>query len=128
MLTNPILAIDGYKVSHREQYPLGTTRIYSNFTPRSDRFFASPLPDGQLVFFGLQGFLQWFMVDLFNQQFFAQPEEQVVGEYKRLMDSYIGQDRVCVEHIRALHRLGQRVGRRQQGEDEGTSADHHQYA
>lgn len=106
MLTNPILAIDGYKVSHREQYPLGTTRIYSNFTPRSDRFFTSPLPDGQLVFFGLQGFLQWFMVDLFNQQFFAQPEEQVVGEYKKLMDSYIGQDRVCVEHIRALHRLG----------------------
>lgn len=60
MKINPILAIDGYKVSHRVQYPQGTTKVYSNFTPRSDRFFQSPQADGKLVFFGLQGFLQWF--------------------------------------------------------------------
>lgn len=42
MKMNPILAIDGYKVSHRAQYPQGTTQVYSSFTPRSDRF--SPLP------------------------------------------------------------------------------------
>lgn len=41
MNMNPILAIDGYKVSHREQYPAGTTKVYSNFTPRSDRHFHS---------------------------------------------------------------------------------------
>ena len=46
MKMNPILAIDGYKVSHRVQYPQGTHRVYSNFTPRSDRFFSSPLADG----------------------------------------------------------------------------------
>ncbi|WP_289483852.1 nicotinamide phosphoribosyltransferase domain-containing protein, partial [Enterobacter sp. E105B] len=28
-MMNPILAIDGYKVSHREQYPEGTTKVYS---------------------------------------------------------------------------------------------------
>ncbi|QKJ85343.1 nicotinamide phosphoribosyltransferase [Paramixta manurensis] len=106
MLINPILAIDGYKVSHREQYPEGTTRVYSNFTPRSDRYFTSPVADGKLVFFGLQGFLKWFMVDLFNHQFFAQPEEKVVGEYQKLMDSYLGKGQVSVEHIRALHQLG----------------------
>lgn len=54
MNMNPILAIDGYKVSHREQYPAGTTKVYSNFTPRSDRHFHSPVADGKLVFFGLQ--------------------------------------------------------------------------
>lgn len=32
MKMNPILAIDGYKVSHRVQYPQGTHRVYSNFT------------------------------------------------------------------------------------------------
>lgn len=106
MQINPILAIDGYKTSHREQYPQGTNRVYSNFTPRGKRYFQSPLADESLVFFGLQGFLQWFMVDLFNQQFFAQPEEQVVGEYQQLMDSYLGENSVSVEHIRALHRLG----------------------
>lgn len=106
MMINPILAIDGYKVSHREQYPEGTTRVYSNFTPRSDRFFRSPVADNKLVFFGLQGFIKWFLIDMFNSQFFAQPEDQVVSEYKMLMDSYLGKDAVDVEHIRALHRLG----------------------
>lgn len=106
MKMNPILAIDGYKVSHRVQYPQGTSRVYSNFTPRSDRFFSSPLADGKLVFFGLQGFLQWFLVDLFNEAFFARPEDEVVSEYKQVMDSYLGKDTVAVDHIRALHQLG----------------------
>ena len=85
MKINPILAIDGYKVSHRVQCPQGTTKVYSTFTPRSDRFFQSPQADGKLVFFGLQGFLQWFLVDLFNEAFFARPEEEVVNEYKQVM-------------------------------------------
>lgn len=106
MKMNPILAIDGYKVSHRAQYPQGTTQVYSNFTPRSDRFFSSPVADGKLVFFGLQGFLRWFMVDLFNDAFFARPQEDVVNEYKTVMDSYLGKDAVPVDHIRALHNLG----------------------
>ncbi|MET3704992.1 nicotinate phosphoribosyltransferase [Citrobacter sp. UYEF32] len=106
MKMNPILAIDGYKVSHRAQYPQGTTQVYSNFTPRSDRFFSSPVADGKLVFFGLQGFLQWFMVDLFNDAFFARPQEDVVNEYKAVMDAYLGKDAVPVDHIRALHNLG----------------------
>ena len=106
MKMNPILAIDGYKVSHRAQYPQGTTQVYSNFTPRSDRFFSSPVADGKLVFFGLQGFLRWFMVDLFNDAFFARPQEDVVNEYKAGMDSYLGKDAVPVDHIRALHNLG----------------------
>lgn len=106
MKMNPVLAIDGYKVSHRAQYPQGTTRVYSNFTPRSDRFFKSPLPDGKLVFFGLQGFLKWFLVDLFNDAFFARPQDEVVSEYQAVMDSYLGKDTVPVDHIRALHQLG----------------------
>ncbi|MBS6738889.1 MAG: nicotinate phosphoribosyltransferase [Enterobacteriaceae bacterium] len=106
MKMNPILAIDGYKVSHRAQYPQGTTQVYSNFTPRSDRFFSSPVADGKLVFFGLQGFLQWFMVDLFNDAFFARSQEDVVNEYKAVMDSYLGKGAVPVDHIRALHNLG----------------------
>lgn len=106
MKMNPILAIDGYKVSHRVQYPQGTTKVYSNFTPRSDRFFQSPLADGKLVFFGLQGFLQWFLVDMFNEAFFGRPQDEVVREYKQVMDGYLGPDAVTVDHIRDLHQLG----------------------
>lgn len=106
MFINPILAIDGYKVSHREQYPQGTTKVYANFTPRSDRYFQSPVADGKLIFFGLQGFLKWFIVDLFNENFFAQPEDKVVGQYQQLMDRYLGKHQVSADHLRDLHRLG----------------------
>ena len=36
-MMNPLLAIDLYKADHRSQYPVGTERIYSNFTPRKSR-------------------------------------------------------------------------------------------
>lgn len=106
MKMNPVLAIDGYKVSHREQYPQGTTKIYSNLTPRSDHHFSSPMADGKLVFFGLQGVLRWLLVDMFNDSFFNRPQQEVVEEYQRLMDSYLGPGMVSAEHIRALHELG----------------------
>ena len=123
---NPILAIDGYKVSHREQYPAGTTKVYSNFTPRSDRHFHSPVADGKLVFFGLQGFLQWFLVDLFNERFFARDEQEVVAEYQAVMDSYMGKGAVSAEHIRALHQLGY-LPLHIKALDEGAGPYHYQY-
>lgn len=35
---NPFLCTDGYKVSHHKMYPKGTTLVYSNFTPRSNKY------------------------------------------------------------------------------------------
>ena len=35
---NALLATDGYKVGHHQQYPEGTTLVYSNFTPRSNKY------------------------------------------------------------------------------------------
>jgi nicotinamide phosphoribosyltransferase len=46
------------------------------------------------------------LVDLFNEAFFARPEDEVVSEYKQVMDGYLGAMRLAVEPIRALHRLG----------------------
>lgn len=46
------------------------------------------------------------LVDLFNEAFFARPQEEVVSEYKQVMDGYLGKDVVAVDHIRALHQLG----------------------
>ena len=39
---NSILLCDGYKLSHHQQFPEGTTLVFSNFTPRSD----SHAPEG----------------------------------------------------------------------------------
>ena len=35
---NPFLATDGYKTGHHRMYPDGTTLVYSNFTPRSNKY------------------------------------------------------------------------------------------
>ena len=108
MKINPLTAIDFYKADHRRQYPDGTTKVYSNFTPRSshlanvirDRY------DETIVFFGLQGFCKWFLIDCWNEEFFNKPKDEVLRKYKRRMDNALGPDAISVEHISALHDLG----------------------
>lgn len=104
---NPLHAIDFYKADHRRQYPAGTEYVYANFTPRSSRL-AKMLPDfdDKLVFFGLQGFIQHFLIDTWNQGFFQQDKHRVLATYKRRMDLALGTDAIPVEHIAALHDLG----------------------
>lgn len=104
---NPLNAIDFYKADHRRQYPIGTEYVYANFTPRSSRL-AQMLPDfdDRIVFFGLQGFIQHFLIETWNEGFFQQNKNTVVSAYKRRMDRSLGEGAVPVEHIEALHDLG----------------------
>lgn len=108
MNLNPLTCIDFYKADHRRQYPTGTTMVYSNLTPRSDKL--SPIPphlfDGHVVFFGLQHFIKWFLIDTWKTGFFDIPKEEAVGRYKRRMDTSLGAGAIPVEHIEALHDLG----------------------
>jgi len=103
---NPLFSIDFYKADHRRQYPAGTTMVYSNFTARSNKL--SNLPDNNdgIVFFGLQYFMMYFLVDTWNKEFFAEKKSVVVAEYKRRMDTSLGKDAIPVDHIEALHDLG----------------------
>ncbi len=108
MQMNPLTAIDFYKTDHRRQYPEGTTEVYANFTPRSSRL-ANVLADSydnKVVFFGLQYFVQDFLINSWNEHFFNQPKEKVVAAYKRRMDFSLGKDSIDVSHITALHDLG----------------------
>jgi nicotinamide phosphoribosyltransferase len=98
---NPLNAIDAYKLDHRRQYPEGTTRVYSNFTPRGSRIEGI----NKVVFFGLQAFLQDYCNDQF-EYWFNCPEDQVLSQYEDMTTSVLGPNDVGVEHIRALHRLG----------------------
>lgn len=105
---NPMTACDFYKVGHKDMYPKGTTMIYSNFTPRSNRLAPSAgakKPD-QVVMFGLQGFIKSFLMESFQCGFFDQPKATVVGKYMRRMDDALGVGLISVEHIAALHDLG----------------------
>lgn len=96
------LLCDFYKVSHREQYPAGTEKIYSTWTPRGSRF-----PDiTNVVAFGFQAFIQEYLIDYFDTYFFSRPEDDVAAEYARVLTATLGVKDPSTEHIRALHRKG----------------------
>lgn len=99
---NPMCLIDGYKADHRRQYPEGTEFVYSNFTPRQSRIEGV----NEVVFFGLQYFVKEYLIERWNKGFFERPKENVLREYKRRMDNYLGKDAVPCEHIAELHDLG----------------------
>ena len=98
---NPLLLTDGYKLGHREQYPQGTTLVYSNWTPRKSRIAGVD----NVVFFGLQYFIKEYLIKQFNEHFFNLPKKDVVSEYKRYVDHYLGID-YDISHIEELHDLG----------------------
>ncbi|GAA4278665.1 nicotinate phosphoribosyltransferase [Aquimarina mytili] len=98
---NPLLLTDGYKLGHKEQYPLGTTKVYSNWTPRKSRVAGID----HVVFFGLQYFIKEYLIKQFDSGFFLQPKETVTAEYKKYVDNYLGLD-YDIKHIEDLHDLG----------------------
>jgi nicotinamide phosphoribosyltransferase len=101
---NPLFKTDFYKVGHKFQYPRDTTLVYSNFTPRSDKL-AHPLMQGHgVVVFGIQGFIQTYLIDDWDTNFFNRPKDEVVNEYEEEMKGCIGG--IPVDHIADLHDLG----------------------
>lgn len=102
MKINPLLLTDFYKTGHQAQYPEGTEIIYSNFTPRGSRIEGI----NEVVVFGIQYFIKKYLIEGFNTNFFNRPKEEVVAEYKRVLDNSLGKDSVAMAHIEALHDLG----------------------
>ena len=99
---NSLLLTDGYKVDHRRQYPEQTTLVYSNWTPRKSRISGV----NKVVLFGLQYFIKKYIIEDFNCNFFSKPKEEVVKEYSRRINNYLGPNAVGTAHIEALHDLG----------------------
>ena len=100
-------AADFYKTGHVYQYPDGTELVYANGTPRSARWAnLGPDYDNKVVFQGLQGVIQWMIIDLWNETFFKLPKEVAVARYKRRVDSALGPGAATGENFAELHDLG----------------------
>ena len=99
---NPLFLTDGYKTSHNKQYPEGTTLVYSNFTPRSNKY--APKGCNEVVVFGTQMVMKQ-LHDAFDKEFFSKSKESVCGEMKFELSSYLGSE-YDVSHFEALHDLG----------------------
>lgn len=106
---NPILACDSYKLAHRRMYPEDTEVVYSNFTPRSNKYFNAPKywSNNSIVVFGLTGLLKE-MVESFKEGLFDRPLEDVLAEYREAVAPFCGvsSEEVEVEHLVELHNLG----------------------
>ena len=99
---NPMLLIDFYKAVHAEMLPKDITKSVSYFTPRMSRVNRWD----KVVMFGLQGFIKTYLIDYFNEEFFQKPFDEVIGEYKRIMDATLGAEAYKIEKIEKLHKLG----------------------
>ena len=113
MNTPVLLQTDFYKTSHYKMYPEGTSKIYSNLTPRKSR-----LPGvNHIVVFGIQYFILEYLIRQWNSSFFHYlkteseavneankkiAKERVLSRYKRIMDATLGKDRVGLEHLEKL--------------------------
>lgn len=100
--TNPMLLIDFYKAVHAEMLPKGITKSVSYFTPRMSRVQRWD----KVVMFGLQGFIKTYLIDYFNEEFFSKPFNDVIADYKRIMDATLGKDAYKIDKIEKLHTLG----------------------
>lgn len=108
MKLRPATVTDGYKCSHGSMYSDGTTKVYSNLTPRSDKIYrrnATEFYDGNLVFVGAQGAVQEIK-EMWDDAFFSQPKEKVISKYAERMQGYLGGNENAVNQMAGLHDLG----------------------
>lgn len=98
---NALLLTDGYKTGHHQQYPSGTEEVYSNWTPRSNKY--APKGCDKVVSFGQQFVFKW-LHNYFQENFFSKPKAQVCKELKEELSMYLGSD-YDVTHYEELHDL-----------------------
>ncbi|WP_289045389.1 nicotinate phosphoribosyltransferase [uncultured Olleya sp.] len=98
---NGLLLTDGYKTGHHQQYPKGTEEVYSNWTPRSNKY--APKGCDKVLSFGQQYVFKW-LHDYFEDNFFSKPKAQVCNELKEELSLYLGTD-YDVTHYEELHDL-----------------------
>ena len=84
----------------------GVETIYSNYTPRFDTYMRAKYKtfDGGIVWFGMQYALRKILVEIWRDNFFNKPKEEVIAEAKRFLVPYIGMDNLS--HFEDLHDLG----------------------
>ncbi|MBE6912913.1 MAG: nicotinate phosphoribosyltransferase [Ruminococcaceae bacterium] len=99
---NPMLLCDFYKTVHSDMINPKMTKSMSYYTPRMSRVNRWD----KVVMFGVQMFCKTWLIDYFNKYFFELSEEEVVGEYTRVLDVTLGKGIYGTEKIRKLHRLG----------------------
>ena len=99
---NSLLLKDFYKAVHGDMINSNMTKSVSYYTPRKTRVERWP----KVVNFGLQMFIKTWLIDEFNENFFNKPKNEVIAEYKRVMDYSMGMNVCSYDKVEKLHDLG----------------------
>lgn len=104
---SPIAFADFYKPSHISMYDKRSEIVQDNMTPRNAKHFIHFADNDQRVMMaGLQGFIKWFLIDMFNENFFKKSKEEAIEQYKEICDLSIGPNMVETWGFEKLHDLG----------------------
>ena len=99
---NPLLCLDFYKTCHCDQYPKELTKLVSYYTPRMSRLHDVD----KITMFGLQAFINEYLVEAFDKNFFELPFDDVLRTYLWVLKATIGTSGVGATRLRKLHELG----------------------
>lgn len=104
---SPLAFADFYKPSHISMYDKRSEIVQDNMTPRNCKHFIHFADSDQRVMMaGLQGFIKWFLIGMFNENFFKLPKEDAIAQYKEICDLSIGPNMVETWGFEKLHDLG----------------------
>lgn len=104
---SPLVFADFYKPSHISMYDKRSEIVQDNMTPRNAKHFIHFADNDQRVMMaGLQGFIKWFLIDMFNENFFKMKKEDALAQYKEICDLSIGPNMVETWGFEKLHDLG----------------------
>lgn len=104
---SPIAFADFYKPSHISMYDKRSEIVQDNMTPRNAKHFIHFADnDNRVMMAGLQGFIKWFLIDMFNENFFKKTKEEAIAQYKEICELSIGPDMVETWGFEKLHDLG----------------------
>lgn len=96
-----MLSSDTYKQIHDRMYPAGLTKLVSYWVPRKSMLETQ----NKMVFFGLQAFIKEYLIEYFNDNFFALTKDEVLELYTDSMDIQIGKENYDLDKIIKLHGL-----------------------
>ena len=82
--TNALLLSDTYKQVHCRMYPNSLKTLVSYWVPRKSMFQNDE--NQKMVFFGLQAFIQEYLVEYFNKNFFDVPLDEIITTYRKYLN------------------------------------------
>lgn len=97
--------VDGYKLGHKKFMRDGTTLLYANLTARSGKYMHFQDSEKRVVVAGIGYFVKTYLKAEWDA-FFKAPAKEVIGRFKRRVDTYLGEGAVSMDHFKALHKLG----------------------